>query len=164
MPCKGFKLGHFKSSVSFCSNTSSEKGWDYHKNLSKTKSKQTNADFKSRVKMCLWACPRGHSWPWEWCSDDLTELQTQARKCFARVFRIGSWHPRDIPGNWLPNETQGHESPLHHNTRFWFNEPFKSNVGRGHHGVTEGRARHPVLHHPEKSWYFPLLHIPPHCH
>lgn len=74
--------------------------------------------------MCLWACPRGHSWPWEWCTDDLTGLQTRARKCFARVFRKGSWHPRDIPQNRSPNESQDHKSPPHHNTTFWFNELF----------------------------------------
>lgn len=45
-----------------------------------------------------------------------------------------------------------------------FTKPLKSNAGRGHHDVTEGRARYPGLHHPGKSWYFPLLHIPPHCH
>lgn len=63
------------------------------KALRKTKPKQTKPCFKSQEKMCLRAHREGHSWPWEWCSNDLTEAKTQARKCFAHIFQLGSWHP-----------------------------------------------------------------------
>lgn len=124
MPCKGLNWGTSNPQwVSVPTHPRRRAEIITKASVKQNQNKQTQT-LKSPVKMCLWACPRGHSWPWEWCTDDLTELQTQARKCFARVFRIGSWHPRDVPRNQSPNETQERKFPPHHNTTFGFNEPF----------------------------------------